>query len=148
MRIKKGNLPLHMMQVNKDKPILLFDGVCNLCTGSVQFIIRRDPKANIQFASLQSAKGKELLKTYNLPQNELKSLVFIEKGKAYTRSTGALMVTRYLSGAWPLLYSFIIFPAFIRNALYDFVGKNRYKWFGEKNECWVPTPELKKRFIV
>jgi predicted DCC family thiol-disulfide oxidoreductase YuxK len=130
-----------------EKPVLLFDGVCNLCAGSVQFIIRHDPQAKINFASLQSEKGKELLRAFKLPENELKSLVFIEEGKAYTRSTGALRVARYLSGGWPLLYGLSIFPVFIRNAVYDFVGKNRYKWFGEKTECWMPTPELKKRFI-
>jgi predicted DCC family thiol-disulfide oxidoreductase YuxK len=130
-----------------EKPVLLFDGVCNLCTGSVQFIIERDPSAQIQFASLQSEKGKELLRAFHLPENQLKSLVFIEKGKAFTRSSGALRVSRYLTGAWPLLYTLIIIPGFIRNSVYDWVGKNRYRWFGEKTECWLPTPDLKKRFI-
>lgn len=128
-------------------PVLLFDGVCNLCTGSVQFIIKRDPGARIRFASLQSETGRKLLEAYQLPADQLKSLVFIENGKAYTRSTGALRVSRYLSGLWPLLYGLIIFPRFIRNAVYDWIGKNRYKWFGEKNECWLPSPGLKSRFI-
>jgi predicted DCC family thiol-disulfide oxidoreductase YuxK len=135
------------MLLETEKPVLLFDGVCNLCAGSVQFIIKRDPSGLIQFASLQSEKGRALLRAFNLPENELKSLVFIEKGKAYTRSSGALRVSRYLNGGWPLLYTLIIIPAFIRNFVYDYVGKNRYRWFGEKTECWLPTPDLKRRFI-
>lgn len=135
------------MQHESGKPVLLFDGVCNLCTGSVQFIISRDPNARILFASLQSETGKKLLETHQLPANQLKSLVFIEKGKTYTRSTGALRASRYLKGLWPLLYGLIIVPPFIRNMVYDWVGKNRYKWFGEKTECWIPTPDLRKRFI-
>ena len=131
----------------KNQPILLFDGVCNLCAGSVQFIIRRDPHGNIRFAPLQSETGKLLLKSFNLPENELKSLVFIENGQAFTRSTGALRVSRYLSGAWPLLYTLIILPRPLRDFIYDFVGKNRYRWFGQKNECWLPTPQLRARFI-
>lgn len=135
------------MKVEENNPILLFDGVCNLCAGSVQFIIKRDPKARIRFASLQSEQGKRLLQAYDLPANHLKSLVLIENGQAYTRSAGALRAARFLNGAWPLLYGFIILPAFIRNAVYDWVGKNRYKWFGEKTECWIPTPALKNRFL-
>jgi predicted DCC family thiol-disulfide oxidoreductase YuxK len=136
-----------MAKIPEKKPILLFDGVCNLCASSVQFIIRHDPAGNIRFTSLQSQKGQSLLRAFNLPEKELKSLVFIEQGKAFTRSTGALKAARYLSGAWPLLFTLIIFPRFIRDAVYDFVGKNRYKWFGEKKECWMPTPDLKARFL-
>jgi predicted DCC family thiol-disulfide oxidoreductase YuxK len=135
------------MELEQKKPVLLFDGVCNLCAGSVQFIIKRDPQAKLQFAALQSDAGQAILKKFNLPQKELKSLVFYENGKVFTRSTGALRVSRYLSGLWPLLYGLIIFPRFIRDAVYDYVGKNRYKWFGEKTACWIPTPALKQRFI-
>jgi predicted DCC family thiol-disulfide oxidoreductase YuxK len=135
------------MNDEMNKPVLLFDGVCNLCAGSVQFIIKRDPAARIRFASLQSEKGKKLLNEFNLPSGQLKSLVFVENGKAYTRSTGALRVSRYLNAAWPLAYVLIVVPPFIRNAVYDWIGKNRYKWFGEKTECWMPTPSLRNRFI-
>lgn len=131
----------------EQKPVLLFDGVCNLCQQSVQFIIQRDPKANIQFASLQSEKARELLKPFDLQDKELKSLIFIEKGKAYTFSTGALKAARYLSGIWPGLYGLIIFPKFIRDWVYKIVSKNRYKWFGKKEACWLPTPALKSRFL-
>jgi predicted DCC family thiol-disulfide oxidoreductase YuxK len=136
-----------VMRGVNSKPILLFDGVCNLCAGSVQFIIKRDPGAQLKFASLQSDAGKKLLEAHDLPVGHLKSLVLIENGKAYTRSTGALRVSRYLNAAWPLLYGLIIVPAFVRNVVYDWVGKNRYKWFGEKTECWIPTPALKARFL-
>lgn len=135
------------MQEAFTMPVLLFDGVCNLCAGSVQFVINRDPRARVKFASLQSEQGKKLLGSHSLPANHLKSLVFIEDGKAYTRSTGALRVARYLNGAWPVLYLLIIVPRFIRDVVYDWVGRNRYKWFGEKTECWIPTPALKARFL-
>jgi predicted DCC family thiol-disulfide oxidoreductase YuxK len=88
-----------------------------------------------------------MLKHFNLPLNNFNSFVFIENGKLYQRSAGALRVTKYLSGLWPLLYAFLIVPPFIRNAVYDFVARNRYKWYGQKNECWLPTPELQKRFL-
>lgn len=129
-----------------EKPLLLFDGMCNLCTGSVQFIIKRDPTAKLSFAALQSKVGQHILEQFNLPQNELKSLVFYENGKVYTRSTGALRVAKHLSGLWPLLYVLMLFPRFIRDAVYDWVGRNRYRWFGKKTTCWMPTPELNSRF--
>ncbi len=135
------------MHARQQTPVLLFDGVCNLCTGSVQFIIQRDHAAKVKFASLQSEAGQKILRAFNLPEKELKSLVFIENGKAFTRSTGALRVSRYLSGGWPLLFTLIAIPRFIRDPVYEFISKNRYKWFGRKNECWIATPELKGRFL-
>lgn len=128
-------------------PILLFDGVCNLCNNSVQFIIRHDKNAKIKFASLQSEIGQELLQKHNLDTTSLQSLVLIENGKAFTHSTGALKVARLLDGGWTLLYGFIVIPAFIRNAVYRFIGKNRYRWFGKKDHCMIPTPDLKARFL-
>ncbi len=135
------------IQDTESGPILLFDGVCNLCNNSVQFIIRNDKKGRIQFASLQSDKGQALLKKYNLATDTLQSLVLIENGKAYTHSTGALKVARLLDGGWSLLYGFIAIPAFIRNAVYRYIGKNRYRWFGKKDHCMIPTPALKSRFL-
>jgi predicted DCC family thiol-disulfide oxidoreductase YuxK len=131
-----------------DSQIVFFDGVCNLCEGTVQFLLKRNKKKNLMFASLQSNSGQQMLNHFNLPLNNFNSFVFVENGKLYQRSTGALRVTRYLGGLWPLLYyMFIIVPPFIRNAVYNLVARNRYKWFGEKNECWLPTPDLKKRFL-
>jgi predicted DCC family thiol-disulfide oxidoreductase YuxK len=130
-----------------ESQIIFFDGVCNLCEGTVQFLLKRNKKKNLLFASLQSNSGQQMLKHFNLPLNNFNSFVFIENGKLYQRSAGALRVTKYLSGLWPLLYAFLIVPPFIRNAVYDFVARNRYKWYGQKNECWLPTLELKKRFL-
>lgn len=130
-----------------EKPLLLFDGVCNLCNSSVQFIIRHDPEKKFLFASLQSDKGQEILKELGLNNKEFNSLILIENGKAYMRSTGALKIARHLSGLWKFLYIFIIIPSFIRDFLYNFVAHNRYRFFGKKDHCMIPTPELKARFL-
>src|SRR5689334_15393647 len=127
--------------------IILFDGVCNLCNRAVQFIIRHDKKKQFLFASLQGHHGQEILKRFNLPVKQLNSFVLLDGDNIYTRSSGALRVLKRLGGGWPLLYAFIILPPFIRNALYDYIARNRYKWFGKKEECWIPTPELKERFL-
>ena len=128
-------------------PIVLFDGVCNLCSSSVQYIIKRDKNNLFRFASLQSGIGQKLLAKYNLSATDLDSFVLIQEGKAYKKSTGALKVARRLSGPAQLLYSFILLPAFLRDAVYTFVGKNRYKWFGKKEVCWLPTPALRSKFL-
>lgn len=130
-----------------DKPIVLFDGVCNLCNSAVQFIIRHDKKNTFMFTSLQSDTGKKLLAQYDLPLNELNSFILIENNKAYTRSSGALRVIKKLKGLWPLLYGFMIVPKFIRDGVYNWVGRNRYKWFGKQDACMIPTPGLKARFL-
>ena len=128
-------------------PVILFDGECNLCSGSVQFIIRHDPRHLFRFASLQGSFGQEVLKKYHLPAAEFGSFILLENDAVYTKSSGALRVVKKLNRAWPLLYVFIIVPAFIRNAVYNLVAKNRYKWFGKKDTCWIPTPELSSLFI-
>jgi predicted DCC family thiol-disulfide oxidoreductase YuxK len=128
--------------------IILFDGVCNLCNSSVQFVIRHDKGAKFKFASLQSEFGQKILREEQLPVDDLRSFILIENGKVYTRSTAALRVAKKLGGAWPLLYGFIIVPRFIRDAVYDLIARNRYKWFGKQEACWVPTPELKNRFLL
>jgi len=113
----------------------------------VQVVIKHDPRAVFTFSSLQGETGQNLLKQYHLPQTELNSFVLIKNNQAYTRSTAALYVARELSGMIKLLYGFIIVPAFIRNAVYDLIALNRYKWFGKKDDCMVPTEALKKRFL-
>lgn len=130
-----------------DHPIILFDGICNLCNSAVQFVIKRDKKGIIQFAPLQSDAGQQLLKQYQLPPAAMESFVLIENGKAYSRSSAALKVSRHLRGLWPFCYGFMIVPKFIRNGIYNWVAANRYKWFGVREECMIPTPELKKRFL-
>jgi predicted DCC family thiol-disulfide oxidoreductase YuxK len=137
-----------MTDSGNDGAVLLFDGVCNLCNGAVNFIIDRDPHGKIKFAALQSVAGKALIAKY-LSNEEVKdSLIFIENGKAYQQSTAALRLTRHLNAAWPMAFIFIIIPAFIRNWIYAYVAKNRYKWFGTLESCRMPTPELKARFLV
>jgi len=128
-------------------PIILFDGICNLCNSSVQYVIKHDPNSLFRFASLQGETGQRLLKQYGLPENELNSFVLISDNKAYTRSSAALTVAKQLTGITKLLYGFIIVPPFIRNAVYDLIAKNRYKWFGKKDSCMIPTAELKSRFL-
>ncbi len=128
-------------------PVILFDGICNLCNASVQYVIKHDKKKLFRFASLQSSFGESVLKQYNLPVNTFNSFILLIDNKIYTRSTAALLVAKKLSGLIKLLYAFIIIPRFIRDAVYDIIAKNRYKWFGKKEACWVPTPELKSLFF-
>lgn len=129
------------------EPIILFDGICNFCNSAVNFTIKRDKNKTIKFTPLQSEVGKALIKEYGFPENDMSSFLLIENGKLYNKSTAALKVCRHLKGLWPFCYVFIIVPAFIRNAVYDFIAKNRYKWFGQKEECMVPTPDVRARFL-
>ncbi|MBC7535315.1 MAG: thiol-disulfide oxidoreductase DCC family protein [Ferruginibacter sp.] len=129
------------------RQIILFDGVCNLCNGAVQFVIKHDPHAKFTFASLQSETGKNLLEAHNLPTDQLNSFVLIQGERSYTRSTAALKVVMQLTGLVKILYGFIIVPVFIRNAVYQLIAKNRYKWFGKKEACMIPSPSLKQRFL-
>ena len=128
-------------------PIILFDGVCNLCNKSVQTVLRKDKAGIFKFASLQSDVGQKLLKQYNLPTSNFGSFVLIQNEKIYLKSTAALTVAKQLSGPIKLLYGFMIVPAFIRNFFYNIIAKNRYKWFGKMDECMIPTPEIKSRFL-
>jgi predicted DCC family thiol-disulfide oxidoreductase YuxK len=132
---------------SSNNKIVLFDGVCNLCNSSVQFIIKHDKKKQFRFASLQGKFGQEVLKKNNFSSESLNTLILIEEDKIFTRSTGVLRMLKHLGGGWSLLYGFIILPAFIRDAVYNWVSKNRYKWFGKKDECMIPTKELKERFL-
>ncbi|CAN5205047.1 thiol-disulfide oxidoreductase DCC family protein [soil metagenome] len=126
-------------------PVILFDGVCNLCNAMVKFVIKRDKKGNIKFAPLQSEVAGELTDPNFI--KEMDSFVFIEHGLPYTKSAGALRVCKYLRAPWPILYFFIIIPAFIRDGVYNFVAARRYNWFGRKNECMIPTAELQAKFL-
>lgn len=128
------------------KKIVLFDGECNFCDASVQFIIKRDPKKVFQFTSLQSDIGKGLLNKYNAPEN-LDSFVLIDGDKYFLQSTAALRVCKDLKGPYKLLYIFVIVPKPIRNFVYQFIAKNRYKWFGKNESCMIPSPEDRQRFL-
>lgn len=129
------------------QPIILFDGVCNLCNSAVNFVIKRDKKSVLKFATLQSNLAQDLLATHHLPANDLQSFVFIDSNKIDTRSTAALKVCRHLNGLWPLMYGFIIVPKFIRDGIYNWISRNRYQWFGKKEECMIPTPAIRARFL-
>ncbi len=135
------------MIIPSDKKIVLFDGVCNLCSGSVQFILKRDKKNQFLFGSLQGDYGQQVLQQYHLPTDNFNSFMLLEGDKLYTRSSGALRMLKHLGGGWGLLYGFMIVPKFIRDAVYNFVATNRYKWFGKKEACWLPRPEWKEKFL-
>lgn len=132
--------------LNKN-PIVLFDGVCSVCSGSVLFVIKRDAKSKLKFASLQSRFGVEQMKNFNLPPSSYNSVLFISKGQLFQKSNAALEIARYLDGMWPALYIFKIVPVFIRDFIYDWIAKNRYRWFGKKDECMIPTPDVRARFM-
>ncbi|MCB0661497.1 MAG: thiol-disulfide oxidoreductase DCC family protein [Saprospiraceae bacterium] len=129
------------------QPVLLFDGVCNLCNASVQLIIRNDKKGKFRFASIQSDYGQEAIKKYNLGSENLKTVILIVGDTAYKKSRAALEAAKRMDGFWPLFYVFMIVPYPIRDLIYNWVANNRYKWFGKKDQCMIPSPELKDRFI-
>ncbi|MCB2378345.1 thiol-disulfide oxidoreductase DCC family protein [Hymenobacter sp. BT635] len=128
---------------------ILFDGVCNLCNGFVQFIIRRDPAGYFRFASLQSEAGRALLAEHGLALAGTgpETVMLVEDNRVYTHSTAVLRIARHLGGAWPLLYAFRLIPAFLRDAAYRFVARNRYRWFGQQHACLLPSSELRGRFL-
>ena len=127
--------------------IILFDGVCNLCNGAVNFVIKRDPGNVFKFTPLQEKQGVLLLKKHAIDAQKLDSIVLVENKKVYTKSSAALRIARKLSGLWPLFFVLLIIPRFIRDGVYDFIAKNRYKWFGKKEQCMIPTPGLREKFL-
>jgi predicted DCC family thiol-disulfide oxidoreductase YuxK len=126
---------------------ILFDGVCNFCCGFARFVIRRDPDGHFLFASLQSDAAKRLLGEEPGNMTSLESVLLVENGRVYRRSTAALRICRRLHRLWPMLYVFIVIPAPVRDVVYDLIGRNRYRWFGKKESCWVPGPEWLGRFL-
>jgi predicted DCC family thiol-disulfide oxidoreductase YuxK len=128
-------------------PVILFDGVCNLCNGFVRFVIARDPDGRFQFGALQSPAARRLLDSFDLRDAGPDSVVLIEDGRAWTRSAAALRITRGLSFPWPLAAVFVVVPRPLRDWIYNLVARNRYRWFGKRDVCMVPTPELRARFI-
>ncbi len=129
-------------------PVILFDGVCNFCNASVNFIIRQDKRKAFRFAALQSVAGQQLLQHYQLPSSDFGSFILIDNGKVYQKSAAGLRVYRQLSWYWQWTQLFWIVPAFIRNAVYDVIARNRYQWFGKKESCMIPTPEVRNRFLL
>jgi predicted DCC family thiol-disulfide oxidoreductase YuxK len=131
----------------EEKPIVLFDGVCNFCNYWMNFAIKRNSKKNLKFTTLQGETAKQILPQYNINPTSLSSVIFIDKGKAYTQSSASLRICKYMDGGWKLFYGLIIIPKFIRDVIYNWIARNRYKWFGKKDSCMVPTPELRERFL-
>jgi len=137
-----------MENLPKDKKIILFDGVCNLCNNAVNFVIKHDKKDVFRFASLQSELGKKLVAERGLDPKDLNSIVLIEPGVAYYRkSTAALEISRELSEGYSFLKNLLFIPEGLRDGIYNFVANNRYKWYGKKESCMIPTPELKAKFL-
>ncbi|HVE12213.1 MAG TPA: thiol-disulfide oxidoreductase DCC family protein [Elusimicrobiota bacterium] len=127
-------------------PLLLFDGVCNLCEGWVRFVLARDRGARFRFAAFQSKAGAELAARFGLG-GALETMALVEDGACSARSTAALRILRDLGWPWALLYAFIVVPRPLRDAVYDWVARNRYRWFGKKESCLIPTPEIRARFL-
>jgi predicted DCC family thiol-disulfide oxidoreductase YuxK len=128
--------------------IILFDGVCNFCNGSVNFIIERDPEKYFKFAPLQSEVGEKLLRENGVDKIETDSVVLIEDGKVYTHTTAALRIAKRLSGYWSWFYGFTVVPSFIRDIFYRLFARYRYKMFGKQEACMLPSPEVRARFLA
>lgn len=130
-----------------EQRIILFDGICNLCNSAVKFVLKRDTKSVFKFASLQSEVSKKLLINSEVSDIDSGTFVLIENGILYTRSTAALRVVKHLSGLWPLMSVFMVVPKFIRDWVYNLISKNRYRWFGKRDTCMIPSPEMKTKFL-
>lgn len=131
----------------ESESVVLFDGVCNLCNGIVNFLIDADPRQRLKFASLQSEAGQQILARFDMDTADFDTFVFYSKGHTYTRSRAALEVARQLGGMWQLAYAAIIIPSLLRDGIYRWIAANRYRWFGKLDACRMPTPELKARFL-
>lgn len=127
-------------------PLVLFDGVCNYCNAMVNFAIRNDKDAKLRFGMLQSETGIKLKLKYNISE-DVDSLIFIDNGKAFVYADAALRICKYLDWPAKALFIFIIIPSFISNPVYRWIAHNRYKWFGKKETCMIPSPDVRKRFI-
>ena len=130
-----------------NNPVIFFDGVCNLCNAAVQFVIEHDADSTFKFTALQGEYAKKMLPEFDVDTSKINSIILVQNSKLYTKSSAALIIAKKLNGLLPLLYVFIIVPKFIRDWIYDIVAKNRYKWWGRQESCWLPTPELKSRFF-
>lgn len=128
-------------------PVILFDGMCNLCSGAVQFILKHEKSEHLKFASLQSTSGERFRKSFHFDPQNTDSIVFIYAGKAYVKSEAVLKISSYLKFPWHLLSVVRVFPKFFTDKIYDFIARNRYNFFGQKKECWIPEPKWRERFL-
>lgn len=137
-----------MEKLPKDKKIILFDGVCNLCDSTVQFVIKHDKKDVFRFVPLQSDLGKEITAYIGLDTSKTDSIVLYEPGKAYYyKAEAAMKIAKELGGLYSFLSAFSVLPSSLTNVVYDYVARNRYKWYGKKDECMIPTPEMRAKFL-
>jgi predicted DCC family thiol-disulfide oxidoreductase YuxK len=130
-----------------EKPVVLFDGVCNFCNRWVNFAIRHDKKGRLRFATLQSDYARKLLESHHVAPENNSSVILLDNGNIYTRSGAVLRITRYLDGGWKIFYGLSIIPRFVRDPLYNWVARKRYAWFGKRDTCMIPTASQKERFI-
>jgi predicted DCC family thiol-disulfide oxidoreductase YuxK len=133
--------------MKKPKSIVFFDGVCNLCNASIDFILKRDSKNRFLVGALQEDFSKKILSNYSVKQDYLDSLILLEENQIYFKSTAALRIARQLKGLWPIFYLLIGFPLWIRDPVYDWIGRNRYRWFGKKNKCRIASPDEQAKFL-
>jgi len=135
------------MHTGQQHAVILFDGICNFCNDSVNFIIDHDKKGRFSFASLQSDVAKEVLAQYGQNNQNFNSVILVMNGRTYYKSSAALEIARQLDGFWPVFYIFRILPTFIRDFFYDIIAKNRYRWFGKRESCRFPEPAVRERFL-
>ncbi len=133
--------------MSTEPPIILFDGVCHLCAWSVQFIIKRDPHSIFRFTSLQSDTGREITRQHGLDETALNSFILVENGHVWRESDAALRVCQHLPWPWHWLPVFLLIPRVLRDPVYRFIARNRYRWFGKSDTCMMPSPEMRGRFL-
>ncbi|MFC2112468.1 thiol-disulfide oxidoreductase DCC family protein [Bacteroidota bacterium] len=136
-----------MERTETESEIVLFDGYCNFCTGWVLFIIRRDRKKNFKFAASQTPAGAKLLLEFGIQELASHSIVLINNGIIFSKSTAALRIAKKLTGIWPVLYSLIILPRFFRDYFYELIARNRYRIYGKRDDCFLPGPQIRDRFF-
>lgn len=130
------------------KPIIIFDGVCNLCNATVNFIIQRDKSCKLQFTPVQSQASIYLQKKYSINLFEMETIVLIKNGVVYTKSDAVIQIAKYLDGRWKFIFFIKFFPKFLRDRVYSMIATNRYNWFGKKKSCMVPSENIKNRFLI
>ncbi len=128
-------------------PVIIFDGVCHLCNSSVDFVIRKDQQRQFRYTANQMEAGQKILRAHGLNPEQIQSVYLLENGNLYSKSTAALRIARHLGFPWSLAWGLILVPAFLRNLVYDLIARNRYKWFGKKETCRLPTPEERALFL-
>lgn len=133
--------------MKRPKSIVFFDGVCNLCNASIDFILKRDSKNQFLVGALQEDFSKKILSNYSVKQDYLDSLILLEGSQIYFKSSAALRIARQLKGFWPIFYILIVLPLWVRDPIYDWIGRNRYRWFGKKNTCRIASPSEQAKFL-